>query len=172
MTLPPPAPRTWSVNDLVSAALLNTNIRDAVNFLTNPPTFVGYQATGQAIPTSVWTGMAIDSNVTDTYNGHSTVTNNTRYVAQQPGWYAAMCDTVWPSAAGTGRRGSEIYKNGAAPLYRNEILVGTVSSGGTPSITLVQLAVADYVEGRCFQDSGASATLGVGSSLQVWWVHA
>jgi hypothetical protein len=83
-----PAEITWVTGQIVTAAQLNANLRDAINFLIAPPLFVGRQTVAQ--------------------NGHHrhhldaghlgrrgqrqrrrtrTVTNTSRYTAQTQGWY-------------------------------------------------------------------------------------
>lgn len=174
MTLPVPSPRTWSVNDLVSAALLNTNIRDAVNFLANAPLFLGWQSAAQSIPNSVFTAVALDTNAVDTYNGHSTVTNNTRYTAQVAGWYECIGSFSFASNA-TGFRVGEIFKNGAvlSPEVQSNVAVPGAGTYAAQVDHLVFLAVGDFVEMRVDQGSGAALSLIAGhSALGVRWIHA
>jgi hypothetical protein len=174
--LPLPLQRTWSVGDLLVAANFNSNIRDAVNFLLNPPLFLGNQTAPQSIPNNAWTDVAIDTNIDDTYSGHSVVTNNARYVAVVAGWYDVL---VQPNFIGnaTGSRGASMAVNGVATAVTQPSAV--VPAAGAATTTVVQasgrvfLNVGDYVTGRAFQTSGGALALTAGGSrLEVGWVHA
>jgi hypothetical protein len=178
VTLPVPTPRTWSVNDLASGALLNTNIRDAVNFLAKPPLFLGRQTTGQSIPTATYTSLALQTNDVDTYSGHSTVTNNSRYVAQVAGYYA-LAGVVCLSSSTQSHRGL-FAKNGSGINGSNAIpVVGGATSAAADvvmPIVPVFLGVGDYVELQGYQDTGGTVTTPVSaprqSSFTVWWLHS
>jgi hypothetical protein len=85
-----PIPYQWSVGDVGSAALLDAQLYSGLTFLLNPPlatlTVTTPQA-GIATGAAPSTAIAFDTTVTDTYGGHSNVTNNSRYTAQVAGTY-------------------------------------------------------------------------------------
>jgi hypothetical protein len=173
-----PTPRTWSVNDLVSGALLNTNIRDAINYLANPPLFLGRQTVAQSIPNATFTALAFDTNDTDSYAGHSTVTNNSRYTAQVAGWY--MVTGVVTYGASTNSHRGAIAKNGVQVNGAVAIpVVGGATSAAAdvvfPTVP-VFLGVGDYVQLQTYQDTGAAFSTSVIAarepSFTVWWMHA
>lgn len=149
-----------------------------VNLLLNPPQFSIYQNNAQTFTTSVFAAVTFDSSLVDSYSGHSTSVNTSRYTAQVAGTYLIAGATGWVSSA-TGGRGGSFYKNGGVPTGATSI-VGA-SGGGSVTVapltaTLVQLAVGDYVELWGFQSSGGNlATNGGGqfcSYMYGWWVHA
>lgn len=177
MTLPVPTQDTYTVGEKLTAALMNKNVRDGVNFLVNPPIAVVYQAIGQAIATSsgTFTAINMDSSAVDTYSGHSNVTNNSRYTAQVAGYYEVVAQVSWPSNA-TGIRGLIIQVNGASPTPLPDTQVPAVAANQylqTVALALF-LNVGDYVQASCTQNSGGSLTLNGsgGSFLAVKWVHA
>jgi hypothetical protein len=177
--LPVPSPRTWSVNDLVSAALLNTNVRDAVTFLAGRPFFVGYQSTSQSVASGSTFHCSIDTNLVDTYNGHSTTTNNYRYTAQVPGWYRLEARVGWPNNATTASR----YILGWA-LNGSTTNVGRAdtpnNNNGSGGLTAdiddyMFLNAGDGLDLLIFQSSAGALSLTTGSrqtQMAVTWVHS
>lgn len=175
MTLPVPAPRTWSVNDLVSAALLNTNIRDAVNYLAARPLFRGHASATQSLANNTWTQIGLDTNDVDTYTGHSTVTNNARYVGKAAGYYWCFGITNHgPNVSGD--RYSSVTLNGTTP--------GGAQSGAAPSPNashqtsfpfgdvLFMNGTTDYASLWGYQSSGGALATAAGSFLICLWVHS
>ena len=168
-TLPtlPTAPVTLTG---ISSGTFGTPVYNWINFLADPPKFVGSNGAGQNITSGgASQALTIDTEEIDSVNGHDLVTNPTRYTAQYPGRYLCIATAVYPSNA-TGRRLASIRKNGATDY--------ATDSGGTigavagvlrvQSTRLVLLAAGDYVEAMLFQDSGA--TLSCNGGLQVVWV--
>lgn len=129
-----------------------------IAFLAAPPLFIGYQATGQVITTATTSGIALDTEVVDTHNGHDIVTNNSRYFAPYPGWYDLDLRIAYPTAAsgrallGYGVNSATIVAETFSPL----------SSGQSTGITLtdsVFLNAGDYVVGLTSQNSPGSLSL-------------
>lgn len=172
--LPVPAERTWSVNDIVGGALLNSNLRDGINFLLNPPTAQVSQTATQSLANTTFTPISFDVNILDTYGGHSTTVNNTRYTAQVAGIYQVSGIVTFASNS-TGDRAAEIGKNGSGISYSTtgfRASTGTVTGVPVPGI-LITLAVGDYVEILGWQSSGGALSTQTGaSSMFILWVHA
>lgn len=170
--LPVPSPRTFQVNEVETGANLNS-IRDALNFLLNPPHAVLTQTAVQSINSGGLVAVQFDGTTVDSYGGHSNTTNNTRYTAQVAGWYWVHGATVWTNN-GTSNRGTELHKNASASAFGTQAL----PAGSTNVFTAVaasgevQLAVGDYVELWAFQDTGAAINTHAGSYLDVFWMHA
>lgn len=177
MTLPVPSQRTWTTGDIVTAAMMNANVRDAVNFLAQPPLFVGYQATAQAIPATAWTAINLDSSVADTYSGHSNTVNNSRYTAQVAGWYF-MFGVVAYSSNATGVRFAAFYVNGSANIQLPASSEAAVSGYQTLTACagLVYLPLGSYVELRSYQNGAnplnTMTSTGQSSYMAAWWMHA
>lgn len=169
-----PVMKTWNVGDIASAALLNTNIRDALNFLLNVPLFLGTQNNAQALPgnIAVSTPIALDNNLIDTYSGHSTSVNNSRYVAQQTGIYLLTGSVSLASTSGVFV--GAFFKNGN--LIAGTQVTGNATAGITTSIApapaIVQLNAGDYVY------MGANVSVAVNTQVSnltgfnVIWLHA
>lgn len=173
--LPVPIPRTFTTGETETAAFYNA-MRDALNFLLNPPVCNATQATAQTLATATWTALTLDATVEDSYGGHSNSTNNSRYTAQVAGWYMAFAAACFSSNA-TGWRGIRLEKNGAV-FAGAATEVGTNPSGvctiASPS-AIVFLNAGDYLEAYGFQNSGGNLATSVNTdadcSLTVVWVH-
>lgn len=178
MSLPVPSQRTWATGDIVTAAMMNGNVRDAVNFLANVPLFVGEQTVAQSIPTAAYTAVTWDTNVIDTYSGHSTVTNPSRYTAQVAGTYRIYARSTF-NASTAGARLAKVNKNGAG-LQSSQIEYAVNPTTGQ-SITVyseyeVACIVGDYLEFAIYQSAGAALSTYVtspdGGFVVVQWIHA
>ena len=128
-----------------------------IGLILNAPAFIGYQGTTQSIANTSWTSLNLDVESFDNYNGHSNVTNNSRYTCQVPGWYTVH-GVYAPNGNTTGFRAARIAKNGS-PILGHASYSGQPTSSGIGVITPVkdvQLAVGDYVEIQGWQSSGGS----------------
>lgn len=146
-------------------------MRDELIYLFNQPYFVGHQNTPQSIPNGVYTAVALDANDVDTYSGHSTVTNNTRYVVQQPGNYLCVGHANW--ASGTGQKAVQFKANGATFYPNSEASLGSASGGfgGPIAVAMISMVAGDYLELFSFQQSGGAVNLG-SASLSMIGLHA
>jgi len=160
----------------INAARWKSDVTDAVTFLANPPVFQAYQSAAQSISNSSVTALGMDTEVVDTYNGHDTVTNNSRWTCPTgaAGTYVAI-GYFGLAANATGVRLVRINKNGATlPLSQSDLATpGTAVSLATFSIALVQLAVGEYVEAYGFQTSGGALnTTPTDTGMALFWLHA
>ncbi|MET8627926.1 hypothetical protein ABZW30_30005 [Kitasatospora sp. NPDC004669] len=170
--LPIPIPYSWNVGDSFTAAIGNST-RDALSFLLNPPVFRGYQSTSQSVPANAVTPLAIDTVIVDSYGGHSTTVNTSRYTAQVPGWYLVIGGAGFGTSS-TGARLVRIHKNGAL-IPASQFGVPNPSPDITTAVqssALVYLAAGDYVEANGYQSSGAPLSTDNDTSLTVLWWHA
>ena len=177
MVLPVPSEMTATVGQILTAAEWNSNVRDGINFLLNPPMFVGTQATTQSIANGAWGWLTIDTSVVDTYSGHSNTTNNMRYTAQVAGWYECTANVAWASNA-TGVRSVALGVNSTTPISATIFNLYPGTAGYDPicqTTYKVFLNVGDYVQGLVMQTSGAALLTASGASgqsfLTVEWVH-
>jgi hypothetical protein len=177
--LPVPALTAASPSDFDTGAWWNQNVFTPLTFMLNQPIFVAVQTITQSLASGAWTAINLDQEVTDTYGGHSTTANTSRFTAQVAGWYTVSGVTTWPNNA-TGTRGARIHVNGS-PVQGAAQTVAAVTSGSftgcmTP-VRAVFLNVGDYVEVGGFQSSGGALSTGVASggdlasALFVGWCH-
>lgn len=148
-----PTPKTFSVNEVLTASTMNTEIRDAQKFLLDPPRVFAQNVTAISVPNAAYAAVALITEQYDTDGMHDTVTNNSRFTCITPGLYDLKAMIYWTSNS-TGMRGAQIRLNGATAL----------SYDFRPSqATLIQqtcvdwyLNAGDYVELLAYQNSGAA----------------
>ena len=178
-TLPIPTLTAPSVGTYDTAAWWTANVVNLLTYGLNPPLFVGTQTIAQSVATSAWTTITLDTEQQDSYGGHSTTTNSSRYTAQVAGWYTVCGVVAWTQNA-TGARGARLHVNGASIAGSAQMLAPSSSSTITGVMTAtraVQLAVGDYLEVAGWQASGSTLTTGVAgggdlaSALYVAWAH-
>lgn len=174
--LAPPTPYQWQVGDIGSASLLNAQLYNGLTYLLGQPVFFGVQGTAGSCGSSD-TVVAIDTGVVDTYGGHSNSTNNSRYVAQEPGYYL-VCGCVAFAGNATGMRQAKIKKNGSNVQGGANQVPGSSSGLTTISTQIVPVylnGTGDYVEVWAWQNAGSSLSLASApdqaSSLSVFWIH-
>lgn len=174
--LPVPVPATVSPSGFITSSLWNANVRDPLTYSLNVPVFVGTQTITQSAANG-WTACALDSEQVDTYGGHSTTSNTSRYVAPVAGWYTVAGVAVFVGN-GTGIRAARIQINGSYVVGTAQFLAPSSTGSFTGVMTAtraVQLAAGDYVELGLGQTSGGALSTGVASdlasALYVAWSH-
>lgn len=164
----PPVPYTWRPGNIVSAALLNSQLQAGLTYLLNPPHFVVRQSTAQAFTTGTNTNVSWDTVDTDPYSGFNSGVDPTRYVVQAAGWYVATYVICWANNT-AGNRSVFLQRNGSS-LPGSWSSAAPSNSYPTVSGTFrVQCAAGDYLQVAAQQGSGGSlstANPGVGQS---WW---
>jgi hypothetical protein len=168
-----PNPRTWGATEQVTAAKLNADWRDSLNFLLTPPHCVLRKSAAQFFSSSVAANITWDIEDVDTDNGHNNAVNNTRYTAQTAGWYFYICTISWYPMQDGGMREIVLMKNGNNALRQGRSddfpeMDTTFGSSRNFEVScsttqgFVNLAVADYIEIQAFQDSGVTLETGQG----------
>ena len=156
-----PSPRTWTVGELLTAAKLNTDLRDGLNFLLAPPRVLTQKSTSQTgLGGSTFHAVTWDNEITDTDGGHSNSTNNTRYTIQTAGAWEFSCSVLWSNDSSTGGRAALFRKNGSTVLPGITHFPGMSSGSSCVSVTTTALlSVSDYVEVIAFHSAGSNLTL-------------
>ncbi len=174
-----PTPHQFAVGEVATADNINTYY-SGISFLENPPVASLFQITPQSVTGSGETPISLDGSLLDTYGGHSTVTNNTRYTFQVAGIYLIGGGVAW-SANATGVRAASLRLNGSSDLRGSQAILPTITVGGintnVPTVTVMsQVSVGDYVELMGTQTSGGTLATQTGgnntSTLFVQWIHA
>jgi hypothetical protein len=152
-----PNPRTWAALYNVQPADLNLDLRDAVNFLINPPCVQAHQASAQSIPNNTFTAVTLDT--VDQLGGGDTMWvtgSNTRFTAQTAGTYQISGQVTFVANA-TGERAAKFRLNGSADVSEP---IENPGAGGPTTVSLVafhlHLNVGDYIELMAYQNSGGS----------------
>lgn len=166
-----PTMHTFATGEVVTAANLNNNTTAALNFLlSGKPIASMRQTLTQTLVTNNNTAITFDTELIDRDNGHSNVTNTSRYTAQTAGWYWCAGSVVFDNTQTTGKRQAVLRVNGTSM---------TTNAGGPASgysafsvAGLLYLNVGDYVEVWGFQNGTANmstSTSDGGSWLHVLW---
>jgi hypothetical protein len=171
--LPVPIPRTFGVNEVQVGSYLNS-VRDALNFLLNPPACVATQATFQALTTGTPTAIACDTTVTDPYGMHSNTVNNSRIVCPVSGYWQQL-GTVTIATNATGARTLQGAHSGTPIGYANVSSAGFSATSWSAQVATDAFfaSAGDYFEVDANQTSGGNLNTGAGGcSQQLRWVHA
>lgn len=162
--------KTWATNDDITAALLNTHIRDNSQFLHQPPACRAYNNANISHSSSgSYQFLTFNSERKDTDTMHSTSSNTGRITATTAGFYEIGGCVEFASNA-TGLRGLEIRLNGSTVIVTTD--VAAISGAGTDLnvSTMYQLAAADYVELGAYQSSGGTLNVSaVGNYSPEFW---
>lgn len=130
-------PRTWNISDVVTAAMLNSNLRDNMAAVAaRCMMFVSGIYTVAASTTAAFGGMSSAFDTTDT------MCNGTRITCKQAGTYLLAFGTASPDSSHAWTA-QFLRKNGTTTLATTP-----GNAGGTPTALAVfaALAVSDYVE--------------------------
>lgn len=153
-----PNPRTWVADEVVTAALLNTEIRDSVDFFLNRPYAYLTRSSDQSISAGATIAFPWNSEHFDTHNGHDPSTNNTRYTIQESGVYLMAVTIPWSAGTG-GPREVWFRLNGTTGFA--QMTIDTPDSNIYSICTMSQrsFVAGDYVEVRVNNGSGTSKTI-------------
>jgi hypothetical protein len=160
---------TWTVGQLVTAALMNSNIQALGAFVLAPPLASVYASTAQSVANNSWTALLMDTNILDSDSGHSVTTNTSRYVIQVAGTYLVFGQSSW-AASTAGGRGAGCAKNGTLNYNFHTEAPANASALSTvlPYMGLVACNVGDYMETWGWQNTGSALSTVAGwSSLSV-----
>lgn len=124
-----------------------------LNEAIDKPLFSTVQSAAQSIPNATWTAVTFLTEDIDTHGGHTTLP---RYTAQVAGWYRITAKVVFVASA-TGARFARLLRNGAIVVPSGGNITPPHSDASVVNVlSVVQLAVSDYVELQAYQASGAA----------------
>lgn len=153
-------PRTWVTGELVTAAYLNSNIRDNITLLANPPSCKVYTSAGPTINNNSLTTVTFNNQYWNTDTNWSSGTNPSRLTVTTAGKYLCWFDIELAMTIAAGQFQAGLFKNGGssgAQVYQSApVLNGTIRCAGAGIVALV---AADYLELKVYQNTGAGATL-------------
>lgn len=147
-------PRTWAVNEKVTAANMNTYISNNLSHLVSPP-FCDLYATAPGNTSgsaSTFTAIPFDTEIADTDTMHSTTSNTSRITATTAGLYLVTGSAAIAAQAAASSLYLQVYVSGAAP-NSNYSNIYIPASGSGPNITyglsisrFIRLSAGQYVE--------------------------
>ena len=159
-----PVPRTYVAGEFLGATIFNTDHRDTLNFLMNPPRCLAYRGSSLGLVDGAWTLIGLGSELYDPYStaAHDTVTNNSRVHARENGLYIVHCQVRTSTLSSTiiqfqVRKNSAASDTGGTRLF----LHSQSGAGGGEATELGRsmdypLTNGDYVESFIRCDTGAN----------------
>jgi hypothetical protein len=162
-----PTIRTFVAGEVVLASYFNTNINGPISFLLARPIFRGRQTAAQSLTNNVFSAVTLDAEDVDSANGHSTVTNTSRYTHQYAGWYAGS-GGVGFAAGATGSRAGDFRVN-ATTLNASQVNMNALASGTSQLGLVTELYFAnvnDYIEIFAFHNQGVALNTAVSGDQQ------
>lgn len=160
-------PRTWVAGETVTAALMNSDVRDPLIMLVNTPRVRVYNSTGPSLTNATATLLSWDTEEINTNTMHSTVTNTSRLVATTAGRYLVIAQAGFASNA-TGARQVNVRKNAAGSSAGGTGLTSNTCSSVMASNVVAAstfstfLNAADYLEMFATQTSGGALAVNQG----------
>lgn len=155
-------PRTWVDQELVTAELLNTQWRDNMSFLYEPPAARVYNDASINIANAAWTAIAFNSERFDNDEMHDDI-NSRRLTCKTAGRYLIF-GSVFFNPNVNGIRRLAIRLNGTTYLAASGLLSADATNGADLSVaTVYELSVDQYVELLVYQNSGAALAVTVWS---------
>jgi len=156
--MPFTTPKTWSTNEVVTAANMNTHVRDNIAFLGSPPACSVKAAVSQSVPNATHTALIAPTENFDTDTMHSTVTNTSRITATTAGRYLVSATLVFGSNA-TGIRILSFFVD-ATTSY--EMVAVNTNTGGNTTLSgsrAFALTAGQFIEVRGFHTAGGNIDL-------------
>lgn len=182
MTRTVPSPAFEASGNTVASALWNSGPKAMGDFYLSPPMFRGHQSVAQAVATNTYVAMKIDVTDIDTDNGHSNVTNNTRYTCQVAGWYYVEGFVALTNTAGAQdvlRTFMSLNASGGLPnqvFSLDQQLVKPANDyAAVYGSGMLKMAVGDYLE--IYGIHGAGTTINTAPNvdlcpaMNVVWMH-
>lgn len=170
-----PVFRTWVAGEVVTAAYFNSNVRDAGNFFLSTPVAELRQTVAQSMTNNSTLPVVFDTEDIDTDNGHSTVTNTSRYTVQTAGRFQFSGGCSFAANA-TGVRTVVWEVNGSivsGTTHQQAATATTAQRLPAPTYT-APLSVGSFGELAYFQTSGGAlntdASGGGQPRMSVRWV--
>lgn len=152
-------PKTWAADDLVTAALMNTHLKDNLNHLYNGREQCIVTKSTQSIPDGANTLLTFDTEVVDTAAMHSTGADTDRIICTVAGVYAVTAYSRF-SADADGYRNIYIdHRDSSVALLgipASNVCPGLAATTDLSTSGIVVMAVGDFVRVNIFQNSGAS----------------
>jgi hypothetical protein len=168
-----PSTRLFTAGEVETGAYLNSAVTNLGNFMLGKPIFQAYQSTVQSIANGTFTPITFTSETIDRDNGHSTVTNTSRFTAQTAGWYFISGKVAY-AANVSGQRLANWNVNGAQVSMTRyaPITIASIPSFALADNRLVYLNVNDYLELIGYQDSGVALNTFISGSIENCYMTA
>lgn len=159
-----PVPMTWNAGHKPTADDMNREIRDALEFILNPPRALIYRSTDFSMTSSTEYTVSLSSVLYDT---DDITTTASRLTIKTAGAYLLVARYRATPAGTTGSGRISIYQNGGAEPLVEGVDVFQSSYVRPQTSILVELNANDYLQMKVYQNSGETKTFTGGSN----WNH-
>jgi len=156
--MPFTTPKTWSTNEVVTAANMNTHLRDNMAFVASPPQCSVQAAVSQSVPTGTHTSLIAPTENFDNDAMHSTVTNTSRITITTAGRYQVMATLVF----GANATGIRILSFFVDATTRYEMVAVSPNTGANTTLSgsrSLTFTAGQFVEVQGFHSAGANIDL-------------
>ena len=160
-------PPTFVAGNVLTAAQLNTYVRDNVAWLaTDSPSCRAYNSANVSIATGAFTAVTLNSERYDNAAVHDTATNTARFTVPSggDGKYVFACGAAVAASAGGIERNLAVYKNAATVAARCGAPFSASIITFFSLFTVYSMSAADYFDMRVYQDSGGALNCLVGAN--------
>lgn len=157
-----PAPVFETAGSVIQSSLWNAGPKAMGDFYLSPPMFRGHQSASQSVPSNTYVAMSLDVTDVDTENGHSNVTNNTRYTCQVPGWYLVEGFTALTA------------NTAAQSIMQVQVALNTplpLSGGGPNTVPGLEQWIVKPANNFTSASGSGMVGLSTGDFLEVWVWH-
>lgn len=165
-----PNPPTLAPGTTVTGAFWNANVRDALNYLLNPPIFSAYLNATGTLTSGTNTLINLDTVEVDSYGGWST--SSFAYTIPVGGWWDLKGGCGFAANA-TGQRLVWINVNGS--LDAKAYVSVNAAAAGSTNIGIKAYSryfnQGDQITLLAQQNSGSSVTTTLQPFMQARWVH-
>jgi hypothetical protein len=162
-------PKTWASGDVLTAADMNTYVRDQFRWVglgdsTAAPRARVYSSSSFTTATGVGTSLVMNSERFDSNSVHSTVTNTERLTVPSggDGMYLIGAGISWAANA-AGQRNTAILLNNTTQIGLDVRTASAVAITQDVN-TLYKLAATDYVAVNVNQNSGGNLVVNAGAN--------
>lgn len=166
-------PTTWTSGQTVTAATLNTQLRDNLTFAATAKAVSLGRTSTLSVPNASWTAVPWQVADFETVETWTSGSNPDRLKPQVAGYYLVTFKTWWTAAA-SGYYAAKVMLNGATNLHTDKRAAGGLT---TPCWVhgLVHLnGTTDYLTCHAYQTSGSALDLtitpGEETSVSLAWV--
>jgi predicted enzyme related to lactoylglutathione lyase len=146
-------------------------VRNALDWLRNPPKCLVYNSAAIAVPTNTETALTFNSERFDTDTMHSTSVNTGRITFTTAGTYLVGGSIRWADAASTAAQRLAIRLNGTTKI--TEALNNHANNGGSPLEVggrLYPFSAGDYIELVAYQNTGGTINVtATGNQSPEFW---
>lgn len=153
------SPRTWVANAIVTAAQLNTHLRDNLSWLYSAKHGLFGRLAALDVPTGTWTPIAWDFDVEQDPTMWAASPYPERITPPLGGIWLITLNVRWEATTATGSRAIRMQQNGVGLLDQHEITMANATQYQRLAYVARFNGSTDYLNTSAWQNSGSTQTL-------------